>query len=173
MNCPCCSNSISAACPILRPNCTFFRWCSRAVADRNSLVSRSSTCSGSVKRRTSFYCQWTAICSIPALETNCRRKEKQMFGLCSHGAKHHSIGASHDTPVATELAQRWSPILGSSAPLGTFHLHVSPRCWRRFCVWCWVLVFVVGWCFPALVLRVLLCFFPRLCTIRSVICLKS
>ena len=35
--------------------------------------------------------------------------------------------------------------------LGTFHLHVSPRCWRRFCVWCWVLVFVVGvfllWCF--------------------------
>ena len=24
-----------------------------------------------------------------------------------------------------------------------------------------VLVFVVGWCFPALVLRVLLCFFPR------------
>ena len=45
--------------------------------------------------------------------------------------------------------------------LGTFHLHVSPRCWRRFCVWCWVLVFVVGWCFPALVLRVLLCFFPR------------
>ena len=57
MNCPCCSNSIRAACPILSPNCTFFRWCSRAVADRNSLVSRSSTCSGSVKRRTSLCCQ--------------------------------------------------------------------------------------------------------------------
>ena len=79
MNCPCSSNSISAACPILSPNCTFFRWCSRAVADRNSLVSRSSTCSGSVNRRTSLCCQWTAMCSIPARETNCRRKEKQMW----------------------------------------------------------------------------------------------
>ena len=83
MNCPCSSNSISAACPIRSSNCTFFRWRSRAVADRNSLVSRSSTCSGSVNRRTSLCCQWTAMCSIPALETNCRRKEKQMFGLCA------------------------------------------------------------------------------------------
>ena len=24
--------------------------------------------------------------------------------------------------------------------LGPFHLHVSPRCWRWFCVWLWVLV---------------------------------
>ena len=24
--------------------------------------------------------------------------------------------------------------------LGPFHFHVSPRCWRWFCVWLWVLV---------------------------------
>ena len=33
--------------------------------------------------------------------------------------------------------------------LGPFHLHVSPRCRRLFCVWLWVLVFVVGWCLLA------------------------
>ena len=26
--------------------------------------------------------------------------------------------------------------------LGPFHFHVSPRCWRWFGVWLWVLVFV-------------------------------
>ena len=53
--------------------------------------------------------------------------------------------------------------------LGPFHFHVSPRCWRWFCVWLWVLVFVVGLCFLALVVLVLLCLCSRLCTIRSVI----
>ena len=52
--------------------------------------------------------------------------------------------------------------------LGPFHFHVSPRCWQWFCVWLCV-GFVVGLCFLALVVLVLLCLCFRLCTIRSVI----